>query len=193
MANTAQSERKTFLIDKDNVLADWDGALERVLREEFPEIRVVPPQQKKKFYLEENYPEEARPTIRGIYQAQFFYRDLPPFPGAVNALHTLLELGHEVRICTSLIPAYRYCVGEGFEWVERHLGSDWVNRIIIAKDKTLIRGDILVDDKASVTGAHQPNWEHVIFSHPSNLDVQGKRRLESWKDWRLVLLDESRK
>jgi len=39
-----------------------------------------------------------------------------------------------------------------FAWVKQHLGAEWMKRIIITCDKTLIHGDLLIDDKHAVTG-----------------------------------------
>ena len=39
---------------------------------------------------------------------------------------------------------YRYGRPEKYEWVERHLGSDFVHRIIVTKNKTVVHGDVLV-------------------------------------------------
>ena len=32
------------------------------------------------------------------------------------------------------------------------MGKDWSNRIILTKDKTIIAGDLLFDDKPKITG-----------------------------------------
>lgn len=42
-----------------------------------------------------------------------------------------------VFLCTSPLTGSRWCVPEKLAWVENHLGASWLDRIIIAKDKTL--------------------------------------------------------
>ena len=37
-------------------------------------------------------------------------------------------------------------------WVEDHLGFEAVERLIIAPDKSLLRGDVLIDDQAEGRG-----------------------------------------
>ena len=39
-----------------------------------------------------------------------------------------------------------------FEWVEEHLGRDWTLRLILTRDKTVVNGHILIDDKPKITG-----------------------------------------
>jgi 5'-nucleotidase len=102
-------------------------------------------------------------------------RDLPPITGATEALRALLEQGHDVRICTSPLNQYRNCVPEKYEWIERHLGPEFVTRMIVSKDKTIVYGDVLVDDNPSVKGPCLAKWQHVIFDQPYNRHVDGAR------------------
>ena len=46
---------------------------------------------------------------------------------------------------------YYYYITQ-IEWVEKHMGRDWLNRLILTKDKTIIAGDLLFDDKPKITG-----------------------------------------
>ena len=39
-----------------------------------------------------------------------------------------------------------------FEWVEHHLGWKWINKLIVTKDKTVVSGDLLIDDKPIIKG-----------------------------------------
>jgi 5'-nucleotidase len=112
-------------------------------------------------------------------------RDLPPITGATEALRALLEQGHDVRICTSPLNQYRNCVPEKYEWIERHLGPEFVTRMIVSKDKTIVYGDVLVDDNPSVKGLCLAKWQHVIFDQPYNRHVDGARMTQA--NWREVL------
>jgi 5'-nucleotidase len=99
----------------------------------------------------------------------------------------MLAAGHDVRICTSPLTRFENCVPEKFLWVQRHLGDDWVQRIILTKDKTLVRGDVLIDDKPEVTGRLEPSWEHIVFEAPYNT-ASNARRL-NWANWAQVFRD----
>jgi 5'-nucleotidase len=79
-------------------------------------------------------------------------------------------------------------VGEKYDWISCHLGDEWCHRVIITRDKTLIKGDILIDDKPQVTGLNEkPAWKHVVFSQSYNTNVKGKMRLDSWEMWKETL------
>lgn len=44
------------------------------------------------------------------------------------------------------------CVRVQYAWVEKHLGHDFLEQVILTRDKTLITGDILIDDKPDILG-----------------------------------------
>lgn len=98
----------------------------------------------------------------------------------------------EVFICTSPLLKYDHCVGEKYRWVEQHLGPQFVERIILTRDKTVVLGDLLIDDKDTIRGDEEtPRWEHILFTccHNRHLVLPPtKRRLLSWSDnWREIL------
>jgi 5'-nucleotidase len=176
-----------ILIDQDGVLADFDKAFHAAWEALDHPHPAVPPSERRTFYVRDDYPVHLRATVEEIYTSQSFFRNLPPIEGAIEAVRELLALGHDVRICTSPLNQYRHCVLEKYEWVEQHLGVDFVNhRMIVTKDKTLVHGDILVDDKPCVTGVRNPDWWHVVFDQPYNRHVGGARM--TWATWREVLL-----
>jgi 5'-nucleotidase len=69
--------------------------------------------------------------------------------------------------------------------VEEHLGSDFTKRIILTRDKSLVRGDVLVDDKPEIRGLATPNWQHILYDQPYNRCLPGVRM--TWRNWRHVL------
>ena len=175
-----------ILIDQDGVLADFDLAFHTAWEALDHPHPAVPPNERRAFYVRDDYPEHLRATVEEIYTSPGFFRSLPPIPGAVDAVRELVNLGHDVRICTSPLNQYRHCVPEKYEWVEHHLGPEFVARMIVTKDKTLVHGDVLVDDKPEVTGTRKPDWSHVIYDQPYNRYVDGVRI--NWANWRVALL-----
>src|SRR5207244_503536 len=101
-----------------------------------------------------------------------FYRTLPATLGGKEVLEGMIEMGHDVRICTSPILASRTVVMEKYEWIEEHLGSEWIARTIVTRDKTIIKGHILIDDRPDFEKyRYAPEWEHVLFDFPTNRHV----------------------
>jgi 5'-nucleotidase len=175
-----------ILVDQDDTLADFDGHFLKRWRARYADEPFVPVEQRRSFYLRDDYPPQAREKLPTIYCRPGFFRNLPPVPGGVEAVQQMLALGYDVRICTAPIDQYENCVVEKFQWVEQHLGHDFTRRMIVTHDKTLVRGRYLIDDRPDVSGVLAPEWEHIIFDQPYNRHVSGKRRIH-WSNWREVL------
>jgi 5'-nucleotidase len=170
----------------DGVLADFDGSFLNYWRELHPEKFFIPLEERSTFFVKDEYPDELKPLMSEIIWGPGFFRDMPPIAGGKEALTEMDKMGFEVFICTSPLSTYQNCVLEKFEWVEKHLGSRWVNRIILTKDKTLVKADYLIDDKPEITGVEDtPSWEHILYDRPYNREVNKKRL--TWENWKAVL------
>lgn len=137
-------------VDMDGVLCDFDGAFAR----------------DKKRNPEAPYPQ----SVPG------FYRNLTPLIGAVQAMASFLENPNiDPYILTAPSIYNPLCYTEKRLWTEDHLGFDWVKRLIICPDKSLLKGDMLIDDHVSGRGQDKfegrlihfgspgfPNWENVM-------------------------------
>ncbi|MBU0906583.1 MAG: hypothetical protein KKE05_00330 [Nanoarchaeota archaeon] len=100
----------------------------------------------------------------------------------------MAEMGHEVFICTSPSVTSSTCIQNKFDWVERYLGKEWKHKIVLTKDKTVVNGDILIDDKPRVDGVDgRPSWEHVLYDQPYNRWLKMVKRI-TWGNWKEVLL-----
>ena len=168
-----------LLFDQDGPLADFDGAFAARFAELHPDAPVVDVRARTQFKITGSYPDHLHRAINAIYQEVGFYENLPLVPGALDGLQSLLEAGHEVFICTSPLTEYRNCVAEKFAWVEKNLGSEWLKRLVITKDKTVVGGSVLVDDKPHVTGAVTPTWTHVRYTTSYNAHLVDVPRF-SW-------------
>ena len=62
-------------------------------------------------------------------------KNLPEIKNAVQSVYDMKEMGFEVYICTSPIIQSQYCVQEKLNWIRKHLGLDWVEKVIITTDK----------------------------------------------------------
>lgn len=161
-----------ILLDQDNVLADFESGFRRHWRNRFGEDAPIEGKEHL-FYIRDRLPGHLQAYAAELYGTVGFFESLPPVSGAVEAARALLAAGHDVRICTAPVNQYRYCAGEKIAWVEQHLGTEWTRRVIIAKDKTWVRGDILIDDKPNIEGTLPPLWQHRLYDAPHNrhLDV----------------------
>lgn len=175
-----------FLIDMDGVLADFDGEFLKRWRERYPDKFYVPLTERTTFYVKEQYPDELKPLVSEIVGNPGFFRDMMPMAGGKEALTEMESMGHELFICTSPLSRYRNCVLEKFEWVDRVLGPSWVKRIILTRDKTLIKAEYIIDDKPEIKGVeNMPSWEHILYDQPYNREINRKRL--TWENWKDIL------
>ena len=175
-----------ILIDMDGVLSDFDGEFLKRWRERYPDKFYIPLAERTTFYIKQQYPEELKSLVGEMMFEPGFFRDMMPVEGGREALLEMDAMGLEVFICTSPLSAYKNCVLEKFDWVNQVLGPQWVKRIILTKDKTLVKADYLIDDKPNITGVERiPVWEHIIYDQPYNRDVSKKRL--TWMNWKSVL------
>ena len=174
------------LVDQDGVLANFEKRVLEIYRKLYPDKPFVSLDQLKNYNPEMDYPENVRHLVRDIYHSPNFFLSLEPIDGSIKALNEIQELGHEVYICTSPLSRYEDCVLEKYSWVDKYLGSEWTKKLIVTKDKTLVYGDFLIDDRPEISGLIKPSWEHILYTQPYNQNVEGKRRL-TWKNWKEVL------
>ncbi len=174
-----------ILVDQDGVLANYQKRLLEIWREEHPEKIWIPIEELTEHDTDKNYPPEYHNLLEEISIRNKFFGSLEPIAGGKVALEHLLALGHDVRICTAPKRNHRYCVPEKFAWVEEHLGKKWAERIILTRDKTLVHGDILIDDKPNITGIATPTWKHIFYDQPYNRAHNGQRL--TWENYQEVL------
>jgi len=126
-----------------------------------------------------------------VYNSDGFFENLPPVPGAAKAL-TDLESHPNVKavfICTTPWKSFDGCVAEKFRWAEKFLDNDtvdWKSRIITTRDKTVISGDILIDDKVDIKGVQLPDWTHVLFAYNKNLSEK-RPVMKGWQDLKSIV------
>lgn len=177
---------KTILVDMDGVLAWWEKAFINEMRANVPHIPVMDfgtRTSEDKAFIHEVL---TNPEAQSVLSKPGFYRNLLPVEGGKQALEEMLEAGFDVAICTAPSTKNLYCGTEKMEWVREHLGEEWLQRLIITRDKTRVKGDYLIDDKETVTGSQNPEWEHILYTQSYNRSVLDKRRLNQWSDWRAL-------
>lgn len=137
-------------IDMDDVLCDYSGAHRQHL--------------------------VAHPQI-GYPQSQYgFFTSLKPIEGAIQSVKSLID---DERFSPYILTAPSYmnplCYTEKRVWIEQHFGLAFTQRLIICTDKSLLKGDVLIDDNANSNGQDKfegifihfgtteyPNWAVVM-------------------------------
>ncbi|EHB15940.1 5'(3')-deoxyribonucleotidase, mitochondrial [Heterocephalus glaber] len=193
----------------DGVLADFEGGFLKKFRARFPDLPFVALEDRRGFWVSEQYG-RLRPGLSekaiSIWESKNFFFELEPLPGAVEAVKQMANLQNtDVFICTSPIKMFKYCPYEKYAWVEKHFGPDFLEQIVLTRDKTIISADLLIDDRLDIIGKASglkccfpaagaephPSWEHVLFTSCHNQHVwlpPSRHRLHSWADdWKAIL------
>ncbi|XP_056389756.1 5'(3')-deoxyribonucleotidase, mitochondrial [Hyla sarda] len=199
-SSAGSARRLRVLVDMDGVLADFEGGFLKKYRAQYPKEPYIDLEDRRGFWVSEQY-EKLMPGLSekaiSIWEAKNFFLDLDPIDGAVEALKEMSSLPNtDVFICTSPIKRYQFCPYEKYAWVEKHFGHEFLEQIILTRDKTVVSADLLIDDRPDITGAESdPSWEHILFTACHNrhlLVTPPSRRLESWRDDWKGLLDSKR-
>lgn len=175
-----------LLIDMDGPLARWYDGLTRAWQAYYPDRPLLPYEKLTSFYVEDVHPEDYHADLRRITCQGSFYENLQPVEGALEALKDMqlnCQDFMEPFLCSS--PEIEFdeldCHSQKARWVRTHLGEYWVNKLILTRDKTLVRGNVLIDDKPAIKGAMAPTWEHLVYESPySGLP---ETHTFKWSDW----------
>ncbi|MBI2671848.1 5'-3'-deoxyribonucleotidase [Candidatus Woesearchaeota archaeon] len=174
-----------YLVDCDGVIADFEKGVLAEFRKRHPDKPFIPLEERTTLFLEDQYSEELRPLLKDIFVSQGLFRHLELIEGSLKALKELRKYG-DVFICTAPMPISAYYHKERYEWIEENLGREWADkRTIVSRDKAIISGNFLIDDKPQ-QGVIEPEWEQLLFDQPYNQSVTGLRRI-TWKNYREVL------
>ncbi len=174
-----------LLVDQDGCLSDIEEGFLANWKKMYPDEFHIPLEQRTTHMIIDQYPFELRQKVKSVYHAHGFFLELKPIPGAVQALNEMMSMDLDVRICTSPLHHYENCLVEKYNWVQRYFGFEYTKRIVITQDKTLIRGNYLIDDNPHVSGIYPPEWEHIVFDAPYNKKSNQRRLI--WSDWKYVL------
>ena len=180
-------KRKTVLIDMDGVICDYTQKMLDLAVTGFG----LPQYSAKEvlfFETEKIFSQEYQEKVERLSLEENFFLSLEPLPGAIEAIKEMLtDSNFDVWICSSPKKTGETCHSEKFLWLRKYFGQKFAEKLILTRDKTLVYGDYLIDDKSDVYGVNEePFWEHIIFDPPYNRESRGKKRMD-WSNWKEVL------
>lgn len=126
--------KKILFLDMDGVLADFDGAITSGVEWDPPEM----------------------------FEPGFF-RNLKVMPGALEAVTKIMEDGrYKVYIGSKPTSKNTLCATEKMDWIAEHFPK-LLSKMVLVCDKSLLRGDILIDDDLK-------RWGHVFVGNFIHFD-----------------------
>lgn len=169
------------LVDLDGVVADWGAGYDYLADNLGLHAHGgVPYSQRPTWDLNAGLTDEGRAINETIMNWCGFYQDLPLIPGALPAIKALEAVGHDIWFVSTPFLTHETCASEKMQWVQEHMPVSLHKKVILTMDKTLIRGDVLIDDKPEVTGIDRPQWKHLCFGEYGYSNLTQSDRVRDW-------------
>lgn len=160
--------RLRILFDADdvaeNLLESWIGAL----NEKYG--TTVTAEDVTDWDISAAFPTQTKQQIYGALQKDEVWANLTPMPGAQKYLKQLYDEGHDLYMVTAT--DYRTCRVKIERILELFPFLD-IEHIIIAHNKQMIKGDVLIDD-----GPHNlinGPYFRILFDRPHNRGINEKK------------------
>ncbi|MAZ28565.1 MAG: 5'(3')-deoxyribonucleotidase [Cytophagaceae bacterium] len=126
----------------------------------------------------QSIPEEHVDYLRDQTNQDGFFRELAVIPDSQEVLRALHEK-HDVYIASAAMQ-FKNSLREKADWLDEHFPFiPWQNRILCGH-KHILKGDILIDDRAYNLEAF--DGRGIQFTSPHNIHTSGFERVTSWKE-----------
>jgi 5'(3')-deoxyribonucleotidase len=179
----------TILLDVDGVLADFLGVFLKIASDACE--RTFTKEDVTDWNLFKILPEDRRDLIKGVTCEKGFCEKLPIIEGSHDGLKVLRNFGDVYAVTSPWDDSESWC-HERTKWLAKHLDFN-PRDVIYAHKKSLVKGDVLIDDNASTVFewvAKNPEGFGLIWDAPYNRKLEESdriRRVFNWKDVSLVL------
>lgn len=154
--------KPTVLVDQDGPLSDFNGYFFQRCVEEGIEFDCAYEEQTHRIALDHIQDREQRRFARRMVEQPGWFLELPVVQGAQAGMEELASVA-DVWICTKPLEANPTCRDDKAHWILEHFGSGWEQRVIIAPNKSLVWGDILLDDGPKLAWLDIASWSPMIF------------------------------
>ena len=123
-----------------------------------------------------------RETVLKLFRDPGFFENLPPIKGSVGAINKLIKSTlYDIYIVTATSDDDGSELVEKIRWFKNYIPNFDTKRIISCKDKYIIRGDVLVDDKVGNLDACNSYMQCILMDSPTNQECDKYIRIRSLK------------
>ena len=170
----------TILVDMDDTLENLCAALVKYNNTRYGTS--VNAEEIKDWDLKKAFPDLTSDEIFAALYKEDFWQTVEPLPGAVDYLFNLIKDDHDVFIVTAssfetMSTKNKYVLKRYFPYFDE-------SNIIVAKNKQMIMGDVLIDDAPhNLVGG---SYYGLLMSAPHNRKFDANRsgmlRVNSWEE-----------
>lgn len=176
-----------IFIDMDNVLTNFTKAFVNACNEIYGDNIVFDNEKHNArwgvpsvIYPEKSV-EEHSAIVERVFSTPGFWLNMNPIKGGPEAVKKLQDKGNKVYIVTMPWPTSISCFVEKYYWVKKHLPTVHPSHIIYCKDKELLEGDIIIDDRPNYLQKNGCRYT-VAMDYGYNRGIQVDLRAHSWND-----------
>ena len=172
--------KPVLLLDMDGPIADFDQAFFDMCQTRGYELDIgsLDDPNRKRFMTDNMVHSVQRKAARIAVDTRHWFKYLPVTPGAQEGIHTLEE-HFDVWVCTKPLEVNPYCRDDKAAWLRRHF-PQLEKKLIIAPDKSLVNGAVLLDDAPKLEWLHRALWEPVVFRSGFNGPDSQWAHLRHW-------------
>lgn len=168
-----------LLIDFDEVICQFTATVVKFWNEDYPDRRkelsdIV------HWNVADSLGPGGRDFLRSTMRYNHLYDHVLPVPGAVEGMKSLLDMGHDVLIVSSIPRSATTSYDGKAEWIRRHLPFFPLDSFVACSRKDRVRGDMLLDDGVhNLEAFRKTGRDAIAFDRPWNLGWKGPYV----KDW----------
>lgn len=122
------------------------------------------------------------------YFTKDLYNNIEQIPNSLKYINKLKDLGYRVVYVTSFT---KKLAGLKFDWLKKNGYINNLSDYIEAQDKSLINGDILIDDY--IKNVLTFPKKGILLSHAWNLNYDFNNRCDNWEDIYNYILNINKK
>lgn len=122
--------------------------------------------------------------LMSIINEPGFFSSLQVIDGARTAIQAMLNDGHDVKFLTA--PNGPLSAKEKMEWVDLHFPDVGSANVILTKDKVLVKGDVLIDDRPKTCEDYEKTWPQarvLTIKYPYNKHLENNFGVTVCGNW----------
>lgn len=164
----------TILVDIDNTITNFNKILLKQIQKCFIPSRKYSYNDIDSYY----WFEEMLPNPWAWTESEYFWNIVQVNPEAVETLERWVRQGHKVLLVTA--SHFNNTLGYKIRKTLEPFNPELINErnIIIAQDKSVIIGDVMIDDFPN--NLYSFNGTRICYAQPWNQDFNGSLRFSDW-------------
>lgn len=157
----------------DEVIADTYAKFNELYAEEFGR-----PLRPEAYHGKKIYDLPGVGHLRNRMHDPGFFRHLPVMDHAVEVLQEL-QTDYDIWITTAATE-FRNCIVDKYDWLGEHFPFIHWSRFVFCGDKSILRGDYMIDDKARNLAPFP--GKKLLFTASHNVHETDFTRVNNWLD-----------